>query len=61
MRMKTGSVLLGVLWLALSGARTPAQDLGTHFTTVRDGIHVYAAKPIDFTQLIDMMAKYLIQ
>jgi cyclase len=47
MRMKTGSVLLGVLWLALSGARTPAQDLGTHFRTVRDGIHVYAAKPID--------------
>jgi cyclase len=47
MRMKTGSVLLAVLWLALSGARTPAQDLGTHFRTVKDGIHVYAAKPID--------------
>jgi cyclase len=47
MRMKTGAVLLGVLCLALSGAPTPAQDLGTHFRTVRDGIHVYAAKPID--------------
>src|SRR5215216_3076800 len=47
MRMKTGSILLGVLWLALSGARAPAQDLGTHFRTVKDGIHVYAAKPVD--------------
>jgi cyclase len=47
MRMKTGSVVLLVLCLVLSVPHASAQDLGPNFRTVKDGIHVYAAKPID--------------
>jgi cyclase len=46
MRVKTASVVLS-LCLALSASLASAQDLGPLFKTVRDGIHVYAAKPID--------------
>jgi len=39
-----------------------AQDLADIQGQAKDaGCTDYAAKPIDFTQLIDMMAKYLIQ
>jgi cyclase len=47
MTMRTGLVLLSVACLALSAARASPQDLGPQFKTVRDGIHVYAAKPTD--------------
>lgn len=47
MRMRTGLVLLSVACLVLSASRASPQDLGPQFKTVRDGIHVYAAKPTD--------------
>jgi cyclase len=47
MKMRTGLVMLSAACLALSAARASPQDLGPQFKTVRDGIHVYAAKPTD--------------
>jgi cyclase len=45
MKMKTGLVLLSVLGFLLSVPRSEAQNLGPSFTTVKDGIHVYAGRP----------------
>jgi cyclase len=47
MKMRTGLVMLSAACLALSAARASPQDLGPQFKAVRDGIHVYAAKPTD--------------
>jgi cyclase len=47
MRLRIGSFLLCGFCLLLWPAHLFAQDLGPHFRTVKEGIHVYAAKPID--------------
>lgn len=45
MTIKTGSVLLAGFCLSLSASQASAQDLGPHFKTVKEGIHVRAGVP----------------